>query len=55
MHEPPLPIPGRVWANSSHESLTIGTSMSQFSLLALEHIPVRCKKHHNTLRMAYEH
>jgi hypothetical protein len=29
--------------------------MALLSLLALAHIPVQCTKHHNTMRMAYEH
>jgi hypothetical protein len=49
MHEPLVPIPGRVWDNSSHEPSAIGTSMPLLSLLELAHIPVRCTMHHSAL------
>jgi hypothetical protein len=55
MHEPLLLIPGHVWGNFSHESSTIGTSTPLLSLLALAHILDQCEKHHNTLKMDYEH
>jgi hypothetical protein len=55
VHEPLLLIPDHVWGSSSHESSTIGTSTPLLSPLALTHIPDRCMKHHNTLRMASEH
>jgi hypothetical protein len=54
-HEPLLLILGHVWGNFSQKSLAIGMSMPLPSLLALAHIPVRCKKHHNTLKMDCEH
>jgi hypothetical protein len=55
VHEPLLLTPDHVWVNSSHESSTVETSMTLLSLLALAHIPVRCTKLHNILRMACEH
>jgi hypothetical protein len=55
VHEPLLQVPDHEWDNSSHEPSTSGMSMPLVSLLALTHIPVRCTKHHNILRMAYEH
>jgi hypothetical protein len=55
MHKPLLLTLGHVWGNSSHESSALGTSTPLLSLLALAHILDQCTKHHNTLRMAYEH
>jgi hypothetical protein len=55
VHEQLRQILGRVWDNSSHGPLVVRRSMLPLSLLALAHIPVRCKMHRSTLRMACEH
>jgi hypothetical protein len=55
MHELLLPILGHVWGNFSHESSTAEISTPLLFLLALAHIPDRCTKHHNILRMSCEH
>jgi hypothetical protein len=55
VHEPLLLATDHEWGSSSHELSIVGTSMPLHSLPALAHIPVRCMKHHNILRMACEH
>jgi hypothetical protein len=55
MHEPLLLAPDHEWGNSSRELSIVGTSMPLLSLPTLTHIPVRCTKHHNIMRMACEH
>jgi hypothetical protein len=55
MHEPLLLTLGRAWDNSSHEPSAVRMNTQRLSVLALAQISSRCKKHHNTLRMAREH
>jgi hypothetical protein len=55
VHEPLLLALDHEWGNSSHEPSASVMSMPLLSLPTLTHIPVRCTKHHNILRMACEH